>query len=269
MASGQSPKRSVIVGAGASVPYGLPLASDLLNKARDRILELEERRASHHGGWHPHNEELAKGDLDLAVLRSILPPNSLRSVARSFRDDLVQTNLDDFVRDHPSLTPVVSMLITVTLISSIYRQEDSIWTLKPNLRRGGAALDKDWMRRFVGLVRPKASVENKMSIISFNYDSLLERSMRMYWSGAERNYTSFEDAIEFVYPHGKFSDLPERINDPEQYLVAQAAQLRLGDNRDQPSRDRARDIIEASTKIYSVGFSFSVDNVELLGLGKQ
>src|SRR5438045_7094545 len=93
--------------------------------------------------------------------------------------------------------------------------------------------------------------------------------MNMYWPGAERKYTSFADGIEFVYPHGKFSDLPERINDPQPFLIEQAAQLRLGEHRDQQSRERAREIIAASHKIYSVGFSFSVDNVELLGLGEQ
>ena len=266
----QSPRRSVIVGAGASFPYGLPLAGKLLTDARNQVLELDRRRAEHRGGYHPHDEEIARhNDWDLAVLKSIVPPNSLQAVAQSFRDDLVQANLDDFVRDNPSLTPVVSMLITVALISSMYRQEAGIWTLIPNLRKAGAAFDKDWMRRFVGLVRPNATAENKISIISFNYDSLLERSMNMYWLGAERKYTSFADGIEFVYPHGKFSNLPERINDPQPFLIEQAAQLRLGENRDQQSRDRAREIIAASQRIYSVGFSFSPDNVELLGLSKQ
>src|SRR5947199_9759170 len=127
---GQSPRRSIIVGAGASFPYGLPLAGKLLTDARTQVLELDRRRAEHGRGYHPHDEEIARreqdyNDWDLAVLKCIAPPMTLELVARSFRDHLVQTNLDDFVRDHASLKPVVSMLITVALISSMYRKEDN------------------------------------------------------------------------------------------------------------------------------------------------
>ena len=260
-------KRSIIVGAGASFPYGLPLAGSLLNDARKRILDLDDRRAQiGRSGFRPENDEIARNNyMNLALLKSIEQPLSLERVARSFREHLVQQNLDDFVRDHPSLTSTVSMLITIALISAMYREREGMWEFRSDLKKSGWALESDWMRLFVGVVRPMASAENKLSIISFNYDSLLERSMRMYWSGSEVGYAKVDDAVEFVYPHGRLSDLPERIPSIDQYLTAQAVQLRLGDNHDQKARDRAKTIINDSDRIFSVGFSFSNDNARLLG----
>jgi hypothetical protein len=262
------PKRAIIVGAGASLPYGLPLAGSLLQDAGNRILDLDDRRVQlARTGFLPDNDDIARNNyMNRALLRSIKAPSHLQKVAGPFREHLVQQNLDDFVRDHPSLTSVVSMLITIALISAMYRPKDGMWELSSDLRKSGLALESDWMRLFVGVVRPMASAENKLHIISFNYDSLLERSMRMYWSGSEIGYAKIDDAVEFIYPNGKFSDLPERLSSLDQYLNTQAEQLRLGNNHDRDARDRAKAIIDDSHRIFSVGFSFSDDNTRLLGL---
>ena len=265
-------KRSIIIGAGASKPYDLPLASELLKKACDRVARLDARRLAMTRDFYVGNEvyELAQGDnLSMAFLTSIKIPLTLERVARTFREHLVQQNLDDFVRDHPSLTGVVSMLITINLIASMYGQKDGMWQLRSELQKSAWKIETDWMRRFVGIIRPMASANNKLSIISFNYDALLERSMRMYWAGSEFKYTTLDESVEFVYPHGRFSELPERINNLEVYLTEQAAQLKVGEQRDQAARDRAKEIIKDSTRIFSVGFSFSDNNLQLLGLGED
>ena len=158
------------------------------------------------------------------------------------------------------------MLITITLFSAMYQKVDGLWHLRPQLRKSSWPTENDWMRQFVGLMRPIVSVEQKLSIISFNYDSLLERSMRMYWAGSELKYPSLDEAVEFVYPHGNFSELPERITSLDQYLKAQASRLQLGEKRDQDARNRAKEIICGPGKFFSVGFSFSDNNLELLGL---
>jgi hypothetical protein len=263
-------KRVIIVGAGASFPYGLPLAGDMLHKACKRILDLDDRRkVLLHTGFPPRLHDIARGDeWNLALLKSMTDPLSIQTVAQSFREHLVQQNLDDFVRDHPALTSVVSTLITTTLMLSMYRKDsdDSAWVLRPELQKAKLPPAEDWMRLFVGIARPNSSAENKLSIISFNYDSLLERSMRMYWSGSERKHVAIDDAVEFIYPHGRFSDLPERISSIEQFLNKQASQLRLGDSRDDVARSRAGQLVSEADKIFSVGFSFSADNIALLGL---
>lgn len=122
------------------------------------------------------------------------------------------------------------------------------------------------MRQFVGIARPLASANNKLSIISFNYDFLLERSMKLYWAGSETKYDTLDDLVEFIYPHGKFSDLPNEVHNVSQYLLEQSTKILVGRNRDVAAGARARDTIANSTKIFSIGFSFSDSNVELLGL---
>ena len=134
---------------------------------------------------------------------------------------------------------------------------------------GGLDSAKDWMRRFVGVVRPLATKEYPLRIISFNYDYLLERAMKMYWPGSEQLYAKIEDAVEFIYPHGRLAELPDEVLDPQAFISRLATNLRVGENADTSSRARAREVIAESDRIFSVGFSFSDTNVRLLGLDMQ
>ncbi len=199
-------------------------------------------------------------------MRAMGGVDELDKVARAFSELLVAQNLDDFVRDHPSLTDVVSMLITITLFQKIYSASDGVWQLRSQFTKGGLTPDKDWMRSLVGIIRANASAEHRVAIVSFNYDGLLERSMRMYWGGAERKYPPIEDCVEFVYPHGVMTELPEMVSRSVHFLEEQAQNIRLGENRDDVARERAKTLVAQADRIYSVGFSFSADNRALLGL---
>lgn len=262
----------MIVGAGASAFYGLPLAAKLLKDARDTVLKLDMQRVKILRTYSniALPRDIAQGDrLNEVFLQSIKPPLNLEVIARLFREHLVQQNLDDFVRDHPSMTDPVSMLITIALFSKMYINECESWKLKPQFRKSGLKVEEDWMRQFVGIVRPMVSVESRLHIVSFNYDSLLERAMRMYWGGSEYKYATLDEGVEFIYPHGKFSELPDHLNTADKYLFEQSAQLKLGSRDNQVSRDRAKEIIGEAHKIFSVGFSFSGNNLDLLGFTKE
>jgi hypothetical protein len=267
-------KKVIIVGAGASIPYGLPVASKLLDVSRQRVEHLRFRhRKLHERPFRPYQTipqfiamVSGRSALDKAALTAIGGPDELDKLADAFKHDLVQQNLDDFVRDHPSYTDAVSMLIAIALFEKMYQERDNWWWLHDTLAKGGKPPHEDWMRSLVGILRPKLSKENRLAVVSFNYDGLLERSMRMYWPGSETKYAPFADCIEFVYPHGRFSDLPEHTSNVVGYLGQQAKNLRLGDNKDEAARDRAQELVAEASRIYSVGFSFSPDNLKMLKL---
>lgn len=265
------PTRTIIVGAGASVPYQLPLAYDLLKQSIQRITRLVRRAAEGRATHYQINDiYLANSDeLNRALIRAMGGANELPRISSTFRDSLVAQNLDDFVRDHPSLTDAISMLIVIALFSKLYVEDDNWFKLSPRFMRGGISPDKDWMRALVGITRPIASAEKKLAIISFNYDGLLERAMRMYWKGSEINYPPMSDCVEFIYPHGKISELPDQVANPVEYLMAQSKNIRLGVHKDEAARARAKDVVERTSRIYIVGFSFSQNNLDLLGLGRQ
>jgi hypothetical protein len=244
-------RRAIIVGAGASVPYGLPLAGKLLANATTRIANLEKKQ----GALRVDNE------LDASIMQLL----DISQIVSAFRHKLVQQNLDDFVRDHPSLTGAVAVLIATELFVAMYKNIRGVeWERKPRPDFGS-----DWMRQFVGLVRPWASSDNRLHIISFNYDRLLEETLRTYWSGSETKYADLDGAVEFIYPHGRFSELPASITNVRDFLGEQAAQLRLGSNIDHKSRERAAQLIANVDKRYFVGFSFADTNVALLGLNED
>lgn len=269
MSISQKPaSRVIIVGAGASIPYKLPLAWELLKSASERVASL--RRRAQKGideNYRVNDSYVANGDdLNRAIMRAMGGVEQLDGVARAFRELLVAQNLDDFVRDHPSLTNVVSMLITVTLFQKIYSASDGVWQLRSQFEKGGLTPDKDWMRSLVGIIRATSSADQKVAVVSFNYDGLLERSMRMYWGGAERKYPPLKECVEFVYPHGVITELPAMVTRSVPYLEEQANSIRLGDNKDDAARERAKALVAQAEKIYSVGFSFSADNRALLGI---
>lgn len=269
------PRRVIIVGAGASQPYALPLAGRLLTDAVKTIGNIEKRYDQLTTGMGPYNASNARtliGREDPicgAVLNAIEDPLTPKLVATTFRESLVQQNLDDFVRDHPSLTSVVATLISASLFSSLYKKEKYDWELRSQFRLAGMPLEKDWMRRFVGIVRPLASTNNRLTIISFNYDGLLERSMSMYWPGAETLYAKLNESVSFIYPHGRFTELPNKVSEIEHFIRLQAAQLRVGGNRDEVARKSAKEAIQRATRIFSVGFSCSDNNLKLLGFNYE
>lgn len=260
--------RVIIVGAGASLPYELPLAWELLKSASERIARLRSRAQQGVDKFaHVNDRYVAQDDpVDMAVMRAMGGVDNLDEVARAFRELLVAQNLDDFVRDHPSLTEVVSMLISVTLFQKIYLAKNGVWQLRSQFQKGGLGPDKDWMRSLVGILRASSQKDRKVEVVSFNYDGLLERSMRMYWEGAERKYPPLDESVSFVYPHGRITELPDTIAHPVEYLLAQAKNIRLGEHKDEAARALAKKLVAEAEKIYSVGFSFSPDNRDLLGI---
>lgn len=266
--------RVIIVGAGASFPYSLPLASTLLYDAIDRISSVTKKYKEITTGrrlYSPVNAKISISNADPvggAVLNAISDPLTPLDVCETFHEHLVHQNLDDFVRDHPSLTGVVAALISASLFAAMYKRKEFYWELRDDLKLAGTSIRNDWMRQFVGVARPLASKDNKLTIISFNYDYLLERSMRKYWHGAETEYPQLDDSVCFIYPHGRFSQLPERVNDPMLFIDEQAKNLRVGASRDEVARANAKEAVKQATGIYAVGFSFSDNNVELLGFDK-
>lgn len=271
-------QKVIIVGAGASIPYGFPVARELLETSIQRVVRrlyaqhkkfVDQPFRPYNTPAHFHAKVSNGKDIDHAVLTAIGGPAELEKLADAFQHDLVQQNLDEFVRDHPSFTNAVSMLIAVALFEKMYEERNGLWALRNALTKGGKPPHEDWMRSLVGILRPKLSKENRLAVISFNYDALLERSMRMYWPGSETKYAQLADCVAFVYPHGNFTELPDQMPGPVNFLKEQAANLRLGENKDVKVCARAKQLIAEADRIYSVGFSFSADNASLLGLSDE
>ncbi|MGL5168981.1 MAG: hypothetical protein ACRC9K_24130 [Afipia sp.] len=265
----QYPERTIIVGAGASVPYQLPLAYDLLKQAMDRINRLTRRaQQGRQSSVLVLSPSMTRdsNEMDRALVRVMAATGGIEKVASTFKEHLVAQNLDDFVRDHPSLTDTVSMLIVICLFQKLYADDANWFKLRAKFMRGGIPVDKDWMRALVGIIRPITSPEKKLAVISFNYDGLLERSMRMYWQGSEIKYPPLNECVEFIYPHGKIAALPDQVTAPAEYLMEQSKNIRLGDQKDEVARARAKEVLAETSRVYIVGFSFSQNNLDLLGL---
>lgn len=267
--------RTFIIGAGASVPYGLPTGVQLMQRAVNRVTELDHRNTelrSKSFGRDLRPDLISDGATHALIESYEQSGKTIAQVAETFRDNRVQSNLDDFVHDHPSFSQIAATLIVIELTAAMYQRAGAYWKLRPPFFITGSDYNSDWMRRFVGVLRPLTkSVSAKFAVVSFNYDGILERSIRMFWNRSERSYGSVDELFQFNYPHGRISKLPEAISDSNMKTVIadQARNIRIGANDDPDAITQARKLVRMTFRTYSLGFSFSPGNLELLDLSPR
>lgn len=117
--------------------------------------------------------------------------------------------------------------------------------------------------------------ENRVQIITFNYDMVLEHILDKQFANSElmegkdwRNY------FEILHPHGKCMPLESVVSDVSQLIIKWAEGIHVI-NQDavpeniQSARDRAKEIILSAREIYAAGFAFAEPNCKMLGLKKD
>jgi hypothetical protein len=196
-----------------------------------------------------------------------------RELAQAVGDKNMHPNVDEFLRDNRSLKPVIQVLIAGNLFERLYHRKDDQWTLRASLfastheRIGTAPAKENWIRQFVGLCRARlleTEQFRRLTVVSFNYDRLMETLLREFWNRSENQYPKLSDCIEFVYPYGAFSALEKIIQDPGRWILEQAKNLSPA------GADVTRDTIIARTEmdradqIFLLGFSCSDTNMRLL-----
>lgn len=264
-------KTSIILGAGASRDYDLPTAKEIA----DHTLVLLKKLSSEHGSGtavtHERADAVAQHDpATAAFLGELADANfDLDDFSALVTSRLMHRSLDDFIRDNPSTSGPIRSIITRRLFEAMYTNVGRRHVLNPKISRQGRPEDADWIRWFVGMLRSylyNRQPDNKVALISFNYDFVFEYSIRKLWEQAEYKFPPIDDCFEFIYPHGRFSSLPLKVEDIRDYIVTQSRQLRIGLEPDQLSVNRAADVVASSEHIYTVGFSFGRTNFDMLKL---
>lgn len=308
---------TIILGAGASYEFGAPLGADLWTRiARDttNIHETfeEERRGSLARSpvviisptEIPPNakdpkavaylEETKALLSDDAVLDAIFqasgassrvnnnPLAVMKHVAQRISDANVQSSVDDFLRDHPSLVPMLRVLIAAEIFEGLYQKAEHTpghWSLRQRIFKQRFALPHhnknnlqvdNWIIRFVGACRPlllsAGTSVTPVTVISFNYDRILETVLARFWSLSERKYPPLHECFKFIYPYGCFSEFPETVSDPASWVREQSKGIGLADGGASREINAVRAAISSARQVFAVGFSFTETNIALLGL---
>jgi len=244
-------KRTVLVlGAGASSHYGFPLGEGL----RDRVCGLA-------------NDNV----LVVACNESGLD----RSDLQDFTETLIHigyTSVDWFLEEWQSYTDVGKLAIAAALIP-IEKPE----RLFPPEATGG-----HWYEQLVNLMDAgsDAFAENRLSVITFNYDRSLEHYL---WTVLKTRHRGDEEraardfrSVEIVHVHGSLGAFPlpgspghayAPNKDPKTIRDCADKIIVVGEAEDSASEfGRARELLGEAERVVFLGFGYHEESVRRLGI---
>ena len=302
----------LLVGAGASASFNIPLGGEMLSEiAKQLTIESQYLGAKAAGpirdlgsvGQSFHDAtKFEKIPIHASIL---LRPGVLRD--RSFIPYVIDQELsklaefgvrlegqtsesiDDFIVQNPSFSEFAKISTAAVIFQRLYefRVTDRSWVLRPLDNRDTKGMfedqddhrsDRNWIHHLINIVRNQVQNRNalseisKVKLITFNYDTIIERVLRAQFNNTEYEYGDFADFFELLHVHGAIGDLDSSLTGSQHALIRSwASGIHVVRETDVPSdvldaRERARQLLGAAAHVYSVGFSFARANLNLLGL---
>jgi len=236
-----------VIGAGASNPYGLPIGKELL-------VEATRLRT---------NRDL----YDLVVARSQMPDK-----LREFQDELDQhtaQSIDEYLETRQ--TELELMKIGKYVIAALMG--------KAVQRFHKAQPHEDWLgyvfhKMREGVDSGKTFTENRVSFVTFNFDTIIENRFR-----ADLKSTFRDPPLDFppvIHVHGKLPYLPSepmrhgsRDFHPvwRTWLDEAAANINVVLDAINPeTRETARNAVLTAEIVCFLGFAYATPNLDRLGL---
>jgi hypothetical protein len=242
----------LILGAGASIPYGFPSGSTLTNQI---VKELKDK------GSEFTNDILDSG-FEWGFLRDFCQQLDL-----SF-----QASIDAFLEHRPEFISVGKTCIARALIPC------ETWS---NLARGR---DRHWYAYMFQRLNmtPESFEHNKLSIITFNYDRSLEQflflAIKNSYGLSDDDAAALVRSIPIVHLHGDLGKLPEIDGSGRPYeptisssILKQCASDIKIIHEDVPANSQfvqAQKLIARASVICFLGFGFHPVNIKRIWVNK-
>lgn len=285
----------IIVGAGASVPFGLPTGIGMF----DEMVALLENEINQAKGTSYDDVTVVPFLATIATDPSSFGKTAnVRVAAERLLEKLkLQTSdtIDDFIVQNPDEAKLCKALICWTLLWCLLKtggghlrevgnyHARTLYARKPRTQLRGQKQEdpaprRNWIHQLINIARDQYQSKQegaKIKIVSFNYDTILEQILSAQWNNVQRDYGKWEESFEILHPHGSIS-MPKsgqkNVNvgtfiqeGAARICVAREAKVPPEIDRD---RQRTKEIIEKSKNVYSIGFAFALSNCELLGITK-
>ncbi|MCH7883499.1 SIR2 family protein [Patescibacteria group bacterium] len=241
----------LILGAGASKPYGFPTQPELLTQIKSFLTSR-----------HDFHTKLLEEKYLAPDIEELL--QSLKSTQRDTIDDFLGAPV---CKNNPAYTKIIKYAIAYALLA----QETTEQIGNPD----------DWYKKLYDRIfgsRDDKFTDN-IAIITFNYD----RSLKEYLcrTHAAMQAMSIDDArestlikqIPIIHVHGKLSS--SGYGGPHNFKTVVEASDGIIINTDKVTQDlsneiiMARAIIHEATFIYILGFGYYDENMEKIGLNKR
>jgi len=245
-----------VLGAGASVPYGLPTGPGL----KDLLVEQCARK---------NRPECS------ALLGAGFGHDELTEFVHGFRMSR-QSSIDSFLASRPQFFGVGKAAIAATIL-----------TLEQSHRLHPSDPTDDWISHvWTHLQSPKQAsfAMNRLSFVTFNYDRSVEQSLCDAYSNTygvtwDVACARVEETIPIVHVHGSLGALPTSVRAGVPYdlplehadLKDVAAQITVLSEAHEDSSEvsSARALVAGAHRVVFLGCAYHRENMRRLGVGDK
>lgn len=300
-----NPHSVLILGAGVSAPFGLSLGGDMIsvisnaikneiqtiysrNSYGDNLLGQNLRSAATttlgfsefpiHGAmarmvWNGKPSLFA----DEKIKRELDKIKKLGSLL----DGQTSETIDDFIVENPSYADLTKICIASMFIQSCYNFGPAGAGVKPfsdrHFQPSPEISYRNWVHLLINIIRQgirseTVSSTNKVKIVTFNYDKILEHILEKQFSNTEASYDHYTNFIEIMHVHGECGELENILDQNVTETCLQWAEgIHVVSEDNVPkdvirNRASAKNAIQSANELFFCGFSFSGPNCRLLGL---
>lgn len=299
----------LILGAGASAQFNLPVGGSLLDDIRDKVQkELTKTNSEIQAysiydtldkfyGSNQSDELYLSRYTERPIFATYLYQSSPNKRAtyecviklvdeaeRAVRFLKIQTadTIDAFIAENPSVSTIVKIAIANIFFERLYTINSnnfgSKWVLN-SLNDRLLKQERNWVHLLINLVRHGytngwVTEQNPLKVITFNYDTTLEKILTKAFSNTERELPPWGNLIKIKHMHGRMPLLEDKVEDPFVTTSAMAEAIEVATEakpRSEVSKERgiAKSWVTSANDIYACGFAFAGPNCRLLGLNKK
>lgn len=249
------PKSVLLLGAGVSAPFNLPLGGQFIDEiyaqltAERRSLGVEEHRKPSDIGASlvsaaNDNSQFLKFPIHTAVGLAQDKDGQLsradvdREMARlhelrNLLDGQTSETIDDFIVQNPSLADIAKIAVATLLFMRCYQlTRFRQFVPKPlDSRKCGGLFEDDkllknpgldqrnWIHHLINIIRnsrnAECGFEGRIKIITFNYDMILERVLTQQFANSQKQHGEWKQFIDIYHVHGRCGPIDDITERPD------------------------------------------------------